>query len=289
MLANFYSTGQVCSNGTRVFVPARDPRALPRARWSRAPPGCRIGDPLDPDDADRPAGLARRRWTWCSAISRRARREGVRLVAGGRRLTEGALARGLLRRADDLRGGRRQRRDRARRGVRPGDDGAARFDDEDEVVARANDTEFGLAAGVFTQDITRAHRVIARLDAGTCWINQYNVTPVEMPFGGVKASGIGRENGAGGDRALYADQERLCRDGADRLPVLIVGCATIPLPEREGLGVGRSPDRGCARPDEPTPDPSLSGRGEVDAMTSWTTMTTSSSAPARPAACSPTG
>jgi betaine-aldehyde dehydrogenase len=69
------------------------------------------------------------------------------------------------------------------------------FEDEQEVVERANATEFGLAAGVFTNDLTRAHRVIARLQAGTCWINQYNVTPIELPFGGVKLSGLGRENG----------------------------------------------------------------------------------------------
>jgi len=69
------------------------------------------------------------------------------------------------------------------------------FDSEEEVIARANATEFGLSAGVFTTDLTRAHRVIARLQAGTCWINHYNVTPIELPFGGVKSSGLGRENG----------------------------------------------------------------------------------------------
>jgi betaine-aldehyde dehydrogenase len=68
------------------------------------------------------------------------------------------------------------------------------FDEEDEVVARANDTEFGLAAGVFTRDLARAHRVVGDLQAGTCWINAYNLTPVEVPFGGFKQSGIGREN-----------------------------------------------------------------------------------------------
>jgi len=68
------------------------------------------------------------------------------------------------------------------------------FDDEAEVVARANDTEFGLAAGVFTRDIQRAHRVVAALEAGTIWINNYNITPIEVPFGGYKQSGIGREN-----------------------------------------------------------------------------------------------
>src|SRR3546814_4401504 len=66
------------------------------------------------------------------------------------------------------------------------------FRDEEEAVERANATEFGLAAGVFTTDIARAHRVVARLEAGTCWINNYNVTPIEMPFGGYKQSGIGR-------------------------------------------------------------------------------------------------
>jgi betaine-aldehyde dehydrogenase len=66
---------------------------------------------------------------------------------------------------------------------------------EADVLRRANDTPFGLAAGVFTKDLARAHRVVAALEAGICWINNYNVTPVELPFGGVKDSGIGRENG----------------------------------------------------------------------------------------------
>ena len=63
------------------------------------------------------------------------------------------------------------------------------------MVARANATPYGLAAGVFTNDLTRAHRVAASLEAGTVWINTYNLTPIEMPFGGVKQSGLGRENG----------------------------------------------------------------------------------------------
>ena len=68
------------------------------------------------------------------------------------------------------------------------------FEDEAEVMARANDTEFGLAAGVFTKDLTRAHRVAAGFEAGTCFINSYNDAPVEAPFGGSKNSGVGREN-----------------------------------------------------------------------------------------------
>jgi betaine-aldehyde dehydrogenase len=69
------------------------------------------------------------------------------------------------------------------------------FNDEDEVITRANTTNLGLAAGIFTQDIQRAHRVIHQLKAGICWINSYGLSPVEMPVGGYKQSGIGRENG----------------------------------------------------------------------------------------------
>ena len=83
------------------------------------------------------------------------------------------------------------------------------FDDEDEVIQRANATEFGLAAGLFTKDIQRAHRVVAQLDAGTCWINNYNITPIEMPFGGNKLSGIGRREQSCSPRALYSTKERL--------------------------------------------------------------------------------
>ena len=68
------------------------------------------------------------------------------------------------------------------------------FDTEDEVLARANATPYGLAAGVFTRDLSRGHRMAAALQAGTVWINNYNLTPIEMPFGGVKQSGVGREN-----------------------------------------------------------------------------------------------
>jgi betaine-aldehyde dehydrogenase len=69
------------------------------------------------------------------------------------------------------------------------------FKSEQEVLARANATPYGLAAGVFTRDLARAHRMAAALECGICWINTYNITPVEIPFGGSKQSGIGRENG----------------------------------------------------------------------------------------------
>ena len=69
------------------------------------------------------------------------------------------------------------------------------FDTEDEAIERANATHFGLSGAVFTQDFSRAHRVANRLQAGFVWINDYNVTPPEVPFGGYNQSVLGRENG----------------------------------------------------------------------------------------------
>jgi aldehyde dehydrogenase (NAD+) len=69
------------------------------------------------------------------------------------------------------------------------------FDEEDEVVALANGTSFGLAAGVWSLNIRRAHRVANRLQAGTVWVNMYRAMTFNSPFGGYKASGIGRQNG----------------------------------------------------------------------------------------------
>ncbi|XP_047135173.1 4-trimethylaminobutyraldehyde dehydrogenase [Hydra vulgaris] len=69
------------------------------------------------------------------------------------------------------------------------------FSNEEEVLNRANSSTTGLAAGVFTKNISRAHKFIAKLQAGSCYINTYNMYPVQVPFGGNKMSGIGRENG----------------------------------------------------------------------------------------------
>lgn len=192
LLGNFYSSGEVCSNGTRVFVH----RSLMtnfldrlRDRIGRMT----IGDPLEPS-THVGALISQSHMEKVLGAIERGKADGARLLCGGNRVTSGACAHGAF--------------------VAPtvfvdcGDQmGIVReeifgpvmtvlaFDDEDEVLARANATEYGLAAGVFTRDLQRAHRVAAHLEAGICWINHYNITPVEIPFGGVKLSGMGRENG----------------------------------------------------------------------------------------------
>ena len=70
------------------------------------------------------------------------------------------------------------------------------YDDLDELIARANKTEYGLAAGVWTQDVAKAHYIASKLRAGTVWVNCYNAFDAASPFGGYKQSGIGREMGS---------------------------------------------------------------------------------------------
>ncbi len=69
------------------------------------------------------------------------------------------------------------------------------FSSEDEVVKAANNTRYGLAAGLWTRDVSRAHRVAGRLEAGTVWVNMYRAMAPQSPFGGYKESGVGRQNG----------------------------------------------------------------------------------------------
>jgi betaine-aldehyde dehydrogenase len=192
LLGNFYSAGEVCSNGTRVFV-HRSIRARFLELLCARTAAMRIGDPLDPA-TQVGALISEAHMEKVLGFIARGREQGARVLTGGVRVTRGDLVNGFFVAPtvfdachDDM--------DIVRQEIFGPVMAVLEFADEDEVIARANGTEFGLAAGVFTNDLTRAHRVIAQLQAGTCWINHYNVTPVELPFGGVKLSGLGRENG----------------------------------------------------------------------------------------------
>lgn len=187
MLGNFYSSGQVCSNGTRVFV-QRGIKAAFLARLAERTAAIKSGDPLDEATEFGPLVSAAQHAKVLGYIAG-AVAQGARLVCGGGPGNEGGLfvrPTVFAEVTDDM--------VLAREEVFGPVMAVLDFDTEAEVVARANASEFGLAAAVFTADMTRAHRVIGALEAGTCWINAYNLTPVEAPFGGVKASGLGREN-----------------------------------------------------------------------------------------------
>jgi len=192
LLANFYSAGEVCSNGTRVFVHRSIRQAFLEKLVARVK-RLRIGDPLDPA-TQVGALISEEHMNKVLGFIERGKAEGARVLTGGTRVTDGALARGHFV-APTVFDGCRDDMSIVKDEIFGPVMSVLEFDTEDEVTLRANATEFGLSAAVFTQDLTRAHRVIANLQAGTCWINHYNVTPVELPFGGVKMSGLGRENG----------------------------------------------------------------------------------------------
>jgi betaine-aldehyde dehydrogenase len=187
MLGNFYSAGQVCSNGTRVFV-HRSLKTRFLDRLAERTARIVIGDPLDEATQMGPLISAAQREKVLGYIAL-GQQEGARLIhGGGAASVEGFFVQPAI--FADVTDAMRIAAEEIFGPVMCVLD----FDGEDEVVARANATEFGLAAGVFTKDLARAHRVVAALEAGACWINTYNRTPVEAPFGGSKRSGVGREN-----------------------------------------------------------------------------------------------
>jgi betaine-aldehyde dehydrogenase len=192
LLANFYSSGQVCSNATRVFVHA-SVKASFLERLIKRVSMMRVGDPMDPATQVGPLVSEQHMHKVLSYIAR-GRAEGARLLIGGNRVTTGDLSKGYFV-APTVFDNCRDDMAIVREEIFGPVMSVLEFTDEREVIQRANATDFGLAAGVFTNDLTRGHRVIAQLQAGTCWINHYNVTPIELPFGGVKMSGLGRENG----------------------------------------------------------------------------------------------
>ncbi|MEX3957539.1 betaine-aldehyde dehydrogenase [Trinickia sp. EG282A] len=192
MGANFFSAGQVCTNGTRVFVHRSIQQAF-EARIGERVKRIRIGKPSEPATNFGPL-VSRAQLDKVLGFIESGRREGARLVAGGARIVDGEFARGLFVQPTVFADCRDEMKIVQEEIFGPVMS-LLSFDTEDEVVARANDTRYGLAAGVVTENLARAHRVIHRLEAGICWVNTWGESPAQMPVGGYKQSGVGRENG----------------------------------------------------------------------------------------------
>ncbi|MCS2610718.1 betaine-aldehyde dehydrogenase [Halomonas dongshanensis] len=192
MMANFYSSGQVCTNGTRVFV-AKSVKTAFEAKIVERVERIRAGDPLDAATNFGPLVSFTHQHKVLSYIAL-GKEEGARVLIGGEPWDTGDYAKGawaaptVFTDCDD-----------EMRIVKEEIFGPVMsilaFDSEDEVIQRANATHYGLAAGLFSESLNRAHRVIHRLEAGICWVNTWGESPSEMPVGGYKQSGIGRENG----------------------------------------------------------------------------------------------
>jgi betaine-aldehyde dehydrogenase len=192
MMANFYSSGQVCTNGTRVFVPAAR-KAEFEAKILERVQRIRLGAPTDENINFGPLVSFAHMESVLRYIES-GKSEGARLLAGGERIIIGDYAKGAYVAPtvftdckDDMKIVREE--------IFGPVMSILSYESEEEVVRRANDTEYGLAAGLVTQDLNTAHRVIHQLEAGICWINTWGESDAAMPVGGYKHSGVGRENG----------------------------------------------------------------------------------------------
>ncbi len=192
MMANFYSSGQVCTNGTRVFVHRSIKQAFEEKIIARVQ-RIRMGDPMQMDTNFGPLVSFPHMENVLRYIASGVA-EGARLLTGGERVLDGTYAKGTYVQPTvftDCTDAMKIAREEIFGPVMS----ILVFDDEDEVVRRANDTDYGLAAGLITENLSRAHRVIHQLQAGICWINTWGESAAEMPVGGYKQSGVGRENG----------------------------------------------------------------------------------------------
>jgi betaine-aldehyde dehydrogenase len=193
MLGNFYTQGEICTNGTRVFVQQGIKDAFMQRLLERTQNNIVAGDPMNPEVNFGALISAKHQQLVLSYIDK-GKAEGATLATGGQAMNPAGAEDGFFVEAtiftdcsDDM--------TIVKEEIFGPVMSVLTFSDEEEVIRRANNCEVGLAAGVFTNDIRRAHRVIHRLQAGICWINAYGNSPAEMPVGGYKQSGIGRENG----------------------------------------------------------------------------------------------
>jgi betaine-aldehyde dehydrogenase len=199
----FASGGQSCIAGSRIFVHAAAydkfvPRLVDLARRLR------IGPPTDPATEVAPMASFPHR-DQVERQVQRARTEGAEVLYGGGPPQDAALRAGAyftptVLAVDD------HRMAIAQEEVFGPVATVLRFRDEDDLVQQANDTVFGLACGLWTADYKKALRVARRIKAGTVWVNTYRQVSISTPFGGVKASGLGREKGIEGMRVYMAQK-----------------------------------------------------------------------------------
>jgi phenylacetaldehyde dehydrogenase len=186
--AVFFNQGQCCIAGARVFAheSVRDEFAERLADRARS---IRLGNGLDPETDMGPLVSAEQLDRVTGYIAAGAD-EGARIVYGGDRPSgPGYFVRPTV--FTDVDPGMRIMREEIFGPVAM----VGSFSDEEEAVALANDTRFGLAAGIWTRDVKRAHRVAAAVEAGTVWINTYGMFDAAIPYGGFKLSGFGKELG----------------------------------------------------------------------------------------------
>ena len=193
MLGNFYTQGEICTNCTRIYVHKNVYQQFIDELKTRTEQNIIAGDPMDPE-VNLGALISKKHQELVLGYIAKGKEEGATLLTGGNAASPASAPNGFFVEptiftdcTDDM--------TIVKEEIFGPVMSVLVFDDEDEVIARANDTELGLAAGVFSKDIQRAHRVIHQLEAGICWINAYGNSPAEMPVGGYKQSGIGRENG----------------------------------------------------------------------------------------------
>jgi betaine-aldehyde dehydrogenase len=192
MVANFYTQGEVCTNGTRVFVHESLYSAFIEQLKFRTEKLI-VGDPMD-SQTQVGALISKAHLSKVLDAIESAKQSGATLLTGGYQATENGLDKGnfvvptVFVDCDDS-------MPHVQQEIFGPVMSVLTFNDEQDVIARANDTDYGLAAGLFTQDLSRAHRVIHQMQAGICWVNTWGDSPAEMPVGGYKHSGIGRENG----------------------------------------------------------------------------------------------